>query len=527
MRRIGTTPTDYFRPKPGWPVFFLLQGSHSVFSCLGEDEIIRKATNIMHDNSITAAETRVPPEPSFVHDFVTLGDLPENVRLVISARTGRRDTLKLPVSFESIPLEYFTLPEMVTFVQFHWKKVTEPWIEDMHFLSGGNPRVLSYAFEYAGSTPTRAIDYLRPSGKDLPLIFAARINEAIRKSGDSVEFGKVCAGLIALQRPIPLTALGAILGLSESRVRDLCSDLEPMLREEKKYLSFSDEDFEDFIREHAQGALAEVRRSSADYFLSRHLSDPYAAEHVASALLDAGANTDLLQLAQDYPEPKAIQDPVRKREVQLHRLKLAMRVARQGGQKPDAILVLLRGAHALKTDAAVRSMLTKNINLAAQFAQASLRKTVLFETGEIGLHGRALCHLMLDSALKGEKARARDYRRQFRAWLGTYMQRRNDNQRDKWKLDGSDLSAEGEAILRIAGPDEGIATLRGWKPKSLIPNVILTIARRLLSSGDAAILEACLGRLTQRPLWDVFIRVPLALAGRPVDVAAIQHSLSR
>lgn len=479
------------------------------------------------DNSVTAAETRVPPERSFVHDFVTLGDLPENVRLVISARTGRRDTLKLPDAFESVPLENFTLPETVQFVQFHWKDATEQWIEDMQFLSGGNPRVLSYAFDYAGSTPTRAIDYLRPSGKDLPLIFAARVKEAIRKSGDSVEFGKVCAGLVALPRPIPLDDLGAILGLSESRIRDLCSDLAPMLREDKGYLGFNDEDFEAFIREHAQSALAEVRRNSADYFLSRHQSDQYAAEHVASSLLDAGANTDLLKLAQDFPEPKAIQDPVRRREVQLHRLKLAMRVARQAGQKPDAILVLLRGAHALKTDAAVRSMLTKNIDLAAQFAQASLRKTVLFETDEIGLHGRALCHLMLDSALKGEKARARDYRRQFRAWLGTYMQRRKDNQRDKWKLDGSDLSAEGEAILRIADPDEGIAALRGWKPKTLMPDVIITIARRLLSSGDAAILEACLDRLTQRPLWDVFIRVPLALAGRPVDVAAIQHSLSR
>lgn len=479
------------------------------------------------DNSVTAAETMVPPERSFVHDFVTLGDLPENVRLVISARTGRCDSLNLPSSFESVPLDYFTLPETVQFVHFHWKKATEPWIEDMHFLSGGNPRVLSYAFEYAGSTPVRAIDYLRPSGKDLPLIFAARIHEGIRKYGDAVEFGKVCAGLVALPRPIPLAALGAILGLSESRIRDLCSDLEPMLREEKKYLSFNDEDFEDFIREHAQGALAVVRRGAADYFLGRHLSDPYAAEHVASALLDAGADTDLLQLAQDHPEPKTIQDPVRRREVQLHRLKLAMRVARRAGQKPDAIIVLLRGAHALKTDAAVRSMLTKNIDLAAQFAQASLRKTVLFDVGEVGLHGRALCHLMLDSALKGEKARARDYRRQFRAWLGTYMQRRKDNQRDQWKLDGSDLSAEGEAILRIAGPDEGIAALRNWTPKTLMPDVILTIARRLLCSGDTAILEACLGRLTQRPLWDVFIRVPLALAGRPVDVAAIQHSLSR
>src|SRR6266567_1792106 len=520
---ISASPaTDYVRE------FKLrLQRAASIVHARSDEALLVIAVDAA-DNSVTAAETRVPLERSFVHDFLTLGDLPENVRLVISARTGRRDTLKLPDSFESVPLENFTLPEAVQFVRFHWKDASDQWIEDLHFLSGGNPRVMKYAFDYAGGTPTRAIDYLRPSGKDLPLIFAARVEEAIRKTGDSVEFGKVCAGLVALPRPIPLGDLGAILGLSELRIRDLCSDLAPMLREDKGYISFNDEDFEAFIREHAQDALAEVRKGAATYFLSRHQSDPYAAEHVASSLLDAGANADLLRLAQDHPEPKAVQDPVRRREVQLHRLKLAMRVARQAGQKPDSILVLLRGAHALKTDAAVRSMLTKNIDLAARFAQASLRKTVLFETAEVGLHGRALCHLMLDSALKGERVRARDYRRQFRAWFSTYMQRRHDKQSArKWELDGSDVSVEGEAILRIAGPDEGITALRRWTPKTLMPAVILTIARRLLSSGDVGLVEACLGRLTQRPLWDVFVRVPLALAGRPVDVIVVQRNLSR
>jgi hypothetical protein len=52
---------------------------------------------------------------------------------------------------------------------------------------------------------------------------------------------------------------------------------------------------------------------------------------VASALLLAERGPELLQLAHEFPEPKAIRDPVRRREVQLQRLKLAMQVAKQAG----------------------------------------------------------------------------------------------------------------------------------------------------------------------------------------------------
>ncbi|MGE5630016.1 MAG: hypothetical protein ACM3TR_02840 [Caulobacteraceae bacterium] len=41
------------------------------------------------DNSVTAAEIQSPPERSFVHDFMSLGNLPENVRLIVTARSGR------------------------------------------------------------------------------------------------------------------------------------------------------------------------------------------------------------------------------------------------------------------------------------------------------------------------------------------------------------------------------------------------------------------------------------------------------
>jgi hypothetical protein len=481
------------------------------------------------DNSVTAAKTRVPPERSFVHDVAELGDLPTTVRIVVAARTGRLDALRLPAAFKALPLAGFNLSETAEFARQRWKAAPDRWIEDLQFLSDGNPRVISYAFDYAGRQPRNAVAYLRPSGKQLALIFGERVKEALRKGGDELEFGKLCAALVVLARPVPVKLLGAVLGVSEAHVQDLCNDLAPGLRRDGHYLTFADEDFEAFISERADAFLPVARQTAAAILLAKHGEDEYCAEHVAAALLAASDGAKLLQLAQAHPEPRVIKDPVRRREVQLHRLKLAMRVARLAGQRGEAILVLLRGARALRTDEAVRKMLTDNVDLSARFAQRSLRKTVLQERKYVGLHGRTLCHLMLDCAVRGDALRARDWRRQFMAWLESYFERRKaqKDRHPEWKLDQDDLAAEGEAVLRAEGPRHGVATLRRWKPKTLMPRVIDIITRRLLASGEEELVEAVLGSLQRAPLWDVTIRVPLALAGGDAGLAQLQANLGR
>lgn len=504
-----------------------LQQAADIVGAKSEDALLVIAVDAA-DNSVTAAQTRVPSERSFVFDVATLGSLPSNVRLIISARTGRLPSLQLPESFTKVAINDFTQREITEFVHMHWDKAPSAWIDDMHFLSGGNPRVISYAFEYAAGCPENALTYLKPSGKDLQLIFGARVKEALRRSGNTFEFERFCAALVVLARPIPIVHLAAILGISEALVCDLCNDLMPGIREDDGLLGFSDEDFEAFIWKHAEPLQSDLRNNAAEYLLSKHQSDAYCAEHVAAALFDAGRASTLLTLAQDHPEPKAVKDPVRRREVQLHRLKLAMRVARTSGQRSQAILVLLRGAHALKTDAAVRKMLTDNVDLAAHFAQKSLRRTVLLDKQYVALQGRVLARLMLDSALKNDAVRARDWGRQFSAWLRNYFERRdNDTGTRQWKFDFSDIAAEGEAILRLSGAQKGIDALRRWIPKELMAQVVQSITHRLLVTGDYAVVESVLKELSNKPHWDVLIRVPLAISGQASDVATLQRNIGR
>lgn len=90
------------------------------------------------DNSVTAAQTRSPAERSFVHDLMSFKNLPDNVNLLVSSRTGRLDELQLPSIFEKVLLAPFDRIETKTYVAQFWL-APEDWIDDFHHLSGEFP----------------------------------------------------------------------------------------------------------------------------------------------------------------------------------------------------------------------------------------------------------------------------------------------------------------------------------------------------------------------------------------------------
>lgn len=418
------------------------------------------------DNSVTAAKTRSPEEKSFVHDFVALGDLPDNVRLVVTGRTGRLSTLELPPDFNLIDVKGFELDETATHVRGVWSDAPDEWITDFHHLSRGNPRVQSYALDYAGEEPVRALDYLRPRGKNLDNVFREQMDHARHKVGRPQDIKAFCAGLVALPRPIPVPDLSAVTDLSKSHIRDLCTDLAPGVRLDGKLIGFADEDFELFIRTEAEPYLVSIRGRIADHFVSHHKSDAYAATHVAAALLDAGRGTKIIELINSEQEPAAIGDPVLRREAQLQRLRIAMKVCRETGNDVDAMLTLLIGAEALKTDAAIRSMLIENPDLAADFARDTSGRIVLRDPKQIENHGPLLFHLMAADARDGDGISVREGSRQVRAW----MQRRSENFKEQkerhpyshphgWDIHARDIAAQTEAVIRVAGPQAAMDRL--------------------------------------------------------------------
>lgn len=484
------------------------------------------------DNSVTAAKES--GEKSFVHEFFNLGALPDNVRFLVTARTGRLDSLNLSPKFERVPIEGFTSSETREYVKSMWKDAPDNWIEDFHFLSSGNPRVQNYALNYAGNEFSKAIDYLRPNGKGLPNVFREQLEHARKKAGIHQDIKYFCAGLVALFRPIPLRHLAEITGLNENHLRDICADLAPGIRLIDNLISFADEEFEHFIRDEANENLPEVRNRIADYFLSRHKSDSYCATHIATALFKANRGQEIIQLISSEKEPSAINDPVSRRETQLQRLKIAMKVCKETDNTTNAILTLLAGASALKTDSAIQEMLINNPDLAANFARDTFGRIILRDSIQIENHGVLLFHLMAFDARRNNGILVREGYRQLRAWL----QRRKENYGEQkrkfpnsyptmWKIEHQDIAAETEAILRISGYQEAITALLSWKPKQIALQVASTLSYNLITSGDENLLEECLNDERVTIPWKLFLLTPLAFTKKKIDTTLLEASLEK
>ncbi|WKZ40509.1 MAG: ABC transporter ATP-binding protein [Anaerolineales bacterium] len=485
------------------------------------------------DNSITAANTHVPPESSFVHDFVRIGDLPSNVRFLVSCRTGRLHELDLPNGFTEIQIPGFSRDETATHTRWIWNEASDTWIDDFHSLSGGNPRVQQYAMELAGNDPTSALDYLRPNGKVLDQIFRDSFQLALRKEGQHQNLKVLCAGLTALPRPIPLGDLAAVTDLSKAHVRDVCNDLAPGVRVVNELVSFSDEDFEQFVRIEGNDLLSTINVRIADYFSKRHHFDAYAATHVASAQFSAGRGSDIIELINSNLLPKAISDPVLKREVQRQRLRTAMRVCRETGNNVDAMFTLLIGADALKTDTAVRKMIVDNPDLSAFFAQDAVRE-ILRESSEIENHGHLLFHMMVKDAKNGDVISVREGRRLLEAWLQARREhgrmekeQHSNSQPNLWPIFDRDIQAEAEAVLRIQGAKNSLATVLRWNPKSMLLRVASNLSFKLITSGESHLVESYITDAKVGTPWGIFLLVPLALAGQEIDLAWLEMSLSK
>ena len=256
-------------------------------------------------------------------------------------------------------------------------------MDDFHHLSSGNPRVQKYAFDYGGDNAEKVLDYLRPVGKSLADIFQERFAETQSNTGNDSYITTFCAGIIVLPRPIPVTHLAQITKLSEEFIHDLCIDLHPGILVDNDSIKFADEDFESFVRRKAVDSLESIQVAAADHFFDLYQQDTYAATHVAAALLKAGHRQKIITLVNTEPVPVVIQDPLLKSEVQLERFRIAMKVCREAGNVSDALLTILSGTEAMSTDEIIKEMLFENLDLAACFAQESLRKLVLREPGEI------------------------------------------------------------------------------------------------------------------------------------------------
>jgi len=479
------------------------------------------------DNSVTAAQHF--GERSFVHDILSIGNLPANTRLVVSCRTSRIADLKLPAEVRKFPLSGFTREETEAFVRQFGFGAAPTWIDDFQILSNGIPRVERYAMESALRNRQDPLLSLQPLGKTLQGIFEEMFQEALKKAGLSYDFERFCAALIALPRPIPVDYCARVSGIQPGSVFDICSDMAPGIRIEDQSIAFADEDIEEFVRVRGQALLDEAYQKAAELLESgRHTSD-YAATHVATILFRAQRGKELLELIETEGEPGIIRDPLLRREVRLQRVKLGVGLAAERNDIPSALRAALRGAEAVKSDDAIADLLESNLDLSAAFAEESVTRRLLLNGDKVAKHGPLVAQLMLQAALSNQPTQARAYRRQFSAWLqrrDTVAGEEKDRgyQRRLWDISIRDIAALTEAEMLVSGPQDGFRSLLRWRPRTLALPVAQLVIPRLLTRGRNDLVQSLLQSDLIGGMSCAWLAVPLLRAGIQVPPDILERT---
>lgn len=478
------------------------------------------------DNSIAAARSRGTGDSSFVTELISMKDLPTNVRIVVTARTGRLSELNLPLEYKKVELNAFCEQETAANVKRFWN-APQTWIQNLHQLSGGIPRVQEYVFDRSEDDYQSAVDYLMPFGKTLEDLFSQLVDNARTKAGEIDTVLRLCACLTVLPRPIPLVELAYATCACESEVHDICVDLAPGLQVAEGVISFTDEDFETFMREQGITIKAEMQTRIAERLLANTQHDEYAAFNVTDQMFKAGMKSELLEFVEQEsePSPDVISDPILRREIQDHRLLTAARVCRSTGEVARQLRFVLLAAEAVGNRETTQTLITDYPQLTAKFARETGSRQVLESEEQIGFHGGLLAWLVAEDAAHEDWIGVQENWKRWEAWIEDEPQSSEDETLliDDRPVSGEDVAATVGALSSLRGFDRALEYLESWGPNEFRVEIARAFAKQLLTLNRFGDAEEIAKRCS--PWLAFFFLVPLARAGLDIDMAKLAESV--
>ncbi|WP_313271702.1 NACHT domain-containing protein [Stenotrophomonas sp.] len=251
----------------------------------------------------------------------------DGVKLLLTARTHRRDKVIGRSTVSRVELGPFTDPEAQEFLQK--RKLDASGVEVATALarSGRNARVLDYLVQtwdenVRGSTSAALIE--------VPEIIAQRCMKIVSDlhvaGWPDSEVAEFFVALSLLPPPIPLDELANALGWSAAQVGTAASDLAPMLEVASHGAVFRDEPTETYIREtYSEGP--EAQKAIADRLLASQGTSAYAAEALPHFLVVIKDSDRAFALADSTSFPATVQSEFGRRRLTLARLRAAFRLA--------------------------------------------------------------------------------------------------------------------------------------------------------------------------------------------------------
>ena len=256
-------------------------------------------------------------------------------------------------------------------------------------------------------------------------------------------------------------------GLDTAVCRDLIIELtQRNVRLNNLGVELANEDFEDYCENTGQPETLAVISDAADLLMRDRLTSEYAATHLFEILVRAGRRHDLAACLDEQNATSIIADPVKRRQVELSRIRAALHVAAVSEDDINIGKTIYVGAESMPSAGKVNQVMRNNPDLSAAFVSDTIRSLVLNEPDARSEHGPLLMHLAAEHSREGEFFEARMRLRSAEAWLQTIFRRENDERSGSWTYTEHDIVAMNMATFCERGWPEASMQCGRWSPAS-------------------------------------------------------------
>lgn len=453
------------------------------------------------DNSVYGASEY--GEQSFVQDLLGMS-IPEGCKIIFTSRTERRHILKLPAVYEEISILPFSFNETKSLLTPTFPGIKDEEVEEFRKMTKETPRVMAYAMAMPGELLQEKMNPLRPSGKSIDNIFKLMIDETAKKAGNKQAVYSFLESLINLPRPVPLNYVTLISGLSIEQLNDIQTDLWHGIIIKKDYFSFRDEDFENFLRKEYPRTV-KISNAIADTFLLRAGTDEYASIHLGMALFNAGMSQTLQDIVLEKKYLHHPSDPIKNKEVQVERTRLAMKMNSGEGNKLNLIKLQMVAAEAAKTNSVLEQILMDKAELASSYGDLRMNQKLYFQSGNPAWFG----HVHFKSAaIYSRNAATHELAKQHLNKAADWMEYRGrleKKERAEFKISHEDIAYGAETVLRIVGAAECMNWLRSWKPREATYKAVEILLNNLAEDGDETKLKKWVKEISVYPTYQFLI----------------------
>lgn len=466
------------------------------------------------DNAQMAAEEA--DTPAFVQDLLRQ-PLPAGVRLAMLCRPERRHLLKPPEAALPIELTGFEIAETAALLRRAYPDATEAQVEVFHRLSSHNPRVQANALASEIGLPA-TLRSLGPNPTSVSDTIGSQLARAVSKLKDETpgaagDIDTLCVALAVLRPFIPLKVLAAMTGLSVDALHSFASDFGRgrWLLVSGDAVQFRDEPVEEWFRQTYSASQAELQT-----FLERllPLADvfPYVAATLPGLMLKCGRLDDLIALALSSERLPA-DSPLERREIQVERLRFALRASLTSGRYLEASKLAAKAAEEAAGQARHETLIEDNVDLIGALLQPDRLQEIAarrtFGGGWLGeRYTKEAALLSAAPELRGEaRNRLQIAEDLLRGWS-----RLKPEAREEQRISDDDRADLMLAQLNLRGPAAAAAHLLLWRPPDLWFGTGLRLSRRLVDLGRFEDLDALALAGAERKAGPLVAAIALALS---------------